>query len=262
MAVIKIITVTASGGSIDLNSFPQVDEFVITGTATLTSNLTITSGASPDAGLTYKLIWDANLTLGANTVTVFGQTLRQANANKRNFITVQGDGSAFETVVSPDVTGSAFIDSVAIVDESVTTAKIDDLAVTDIKIAADAVLPSKASEAIRFDCRDIGGSFETNEQGNYRVYFPYKCRLRFMTTSVTKTLSGTDDGTVAVTTPAGTPTGNTIIIPASTASGTSSITTLGGAAADVLPDQYVTINFAKTTVGGKVLVTLVAERID
>lgn len=262
MATIAIITLTALGGTIDLDDYGVADAYVIQGNVTLTSNLTIGSTISPIEGLTYKIFWRANVDLNGNTVTLFGVGVRQAMASNNNDIEVIYSNSAYGVVISTSSGGTGYIDETALGAESVTPSKIADNAVETAKIAAGAIVPSKQDESVRLGSLVVSGSFETDEQGNTRIYFPFKCRLRFMSAAVVKVLSATDQGVITVTTIAGSPSGNVINLAALSAIGFTSLTTLGGAGAEVLADQQVTINFSKATAGGKVQVTLVYEKQD
>jgi hypothetical protein len=262
MSTIAIITLTALGGTIDLNDYGVADAYVVQGNVTLTSNLTIGSTASTSDGLSYKIFWRANVALGGNTVTVFGIPLRQATVANNSDITVLYTASSYGVVVASSSGGSGYVDTAALLDGAVTTAKINDAAVTTAKLGSGSVVPSKQDEAVRLGSLVVSGSFETDEQGNTRIYFAFKCRLRFMSAAVVKALSATDPGVITVTTVAGSPSGNVINLSASAAIGTTSLTTLGGAGAEVLGDQQVTINFSKATAGGKAQVTLIYEKID
>lgn len=97
-------------------------------------------------------------------------------------------------------------------------------------------------------------SFETGEQGIYEYIIPWDCTLGDVTARVVLALSGTDAGTITVTTAQGTPSSNVITIPLSSAFATEVNITPGGAATILVAGDWIRFTTAKATVGGKVVV--------
>lgn len=96
-------------------------------------------------------------------------------------------------------------------------------------------------------------SFESGEQGIYEYTVPWDCELGATTARVVSALSGTDAGTITITTSQGTPSSNIITIPLSSAFGTEVSVTPGGAAITLVAGDWIRFTTAKTTVGGKVV---------
>ena len=131
---------------------------------------------------------------------------------------------------------------------------------------SDSVLPTQKAVKTYVDSAVVGGatikgvevfpmSFETGEQTTFRVYFPMKVTINKIRTEVVKALADIDAGTITC--------GN------STGASANGVTTHAASAAledrqtavpttnnVVLADGYYYITSAKTTVGGKVLVSL------
>lgn len=98
-------------------------------------------------------------------------------------------------------------------------------------------------------------SFETGEQGMYRQYFPFPVRVTKVRSAVVKALAGTDTGTItgANATGASTAGVTTHAILAAIGDAQSTSPTTNNT---VAVDSYYQVTSAKTTAGGKVLVSL------
>lgn len=109
------------------------------------------------------------------------------------------------------------------------------------------------------DVVSVAVSFDTGEQGAYRVYFPYPVTVNKIRSRVQKALAATDAGTVTGANSIGASTGGVATHAASAAIGdeqTASPTSNNTVAAD----SYYQLTSAKTTAGGKVNVTLEVTR--
>ena len=71
----KVIPITGSTGSVILNILSNVEEYCFTGTATLSTNLSITASGTPKGGDHCILVFDTALTLSTYTFTIFGVTV-------------------------------------------------------------------------------------------------------------------------------------------------------------------------------------------
>jgi hypothetical protein len=101
-------------------------------------------------------------------------------------------------------------------------------------------------------------SFETAEQGTSKTPVNHDVNLTFVHAIVTKALAGTDAGTITVK-DAGDNTLATLSFPASSAIGTEKSATIANKR--IRKSSFFQVTSAKTTVGGKVLVTLHGNRV-
>ena len=255
---IVIIEITAGGGTIDLNDYPSVQQFVFvtSGAVSLTSNLTIQDTGTNVEGKTWDILWKPTLDLNGNTLTIFGQGISAVQASKRGRMEVTYSNSALSVESFVDNTETEWIPTGALVDEAVTTAKIDDEAVTTAKIDDGAVTPVKASTGLAYGHIAVPISFETGLLGANRIYFPFACTLFFISAQVQETIEATDDASIAISTLSGAVTGSPLTIPAGTINGNGATAALSGANAAVSADSYVTLTTTKVTPGGQALVTL------
>jgi hypothetical protein len=99
-------------------------------------------------------------------------------------------------------------------------------------------------------------SFETGEQGTYRVYTAGKIRINRVKAIVVKAIAGTDNGTVTVKDAAG-DTIATLTAAASASLGTQYDSgSISDADQDISADSYFDLVTAKSTAGGKLLVSV------
>ena len=132
---------------------------------------------------------------------------------------------------------------------------------------SDAAVPTEKAVKTYVDTAVAGGitgpenvmmvpmSFETGEQTTYRLYFPMKVTINKIRSEVVKALADTDAGTITCGNSTGASAGGVATHAASAALAdrqTATPTTNNV----VLADGYYYLTSAKTTVGGKVLVTL------
>lgn len=82
-------------------SINELMEFMtITGSATLTSSLTIMSSSTPSCPITIVFYSTAAINLNGNTITIFGTSLTQAQASNPFVITACYNGTSFTSVLS------------------------------------------------------------------------------------------------------------------------------------------------------------------
>lgn len=93
----------AVGATADLNILDGRDIYIITGNATLSSSLTIQGAGTPSQASgnpdrpVYLLLYAANLTIGGNTLTIFGQSVpAQVAAGQVTLFVGFWDGSAWK----------------------------------------------------------------------------------------------------------------------------------------------------------------------
>ena len=98
-------------------------------------------------------------------------------------------------------------------------------------------------------------SFETGEQTATKIYFPFAVTINKIRSIVMKAVAGTDDGTITGANSTGDSANGVVTVAASSALDTedsASPTTNN----EVAADSYYKLTSAKSTAGGKVLVTL------
>lgn len=104
-------------------------------------------------------------------------------------------------------------------------------------------------------------SFETGEQTATKIYFPFAVKIIKMRGIVMKALAGTDTGTVQGANATGDSTGGLITGAISAALNTEYVTTGITTNYTVGKDSYYKLTSAKTTAGGRMLVTIEYERL-
>lgn len=103
-------------------------------------------------------------------------------------------------------------------------------------------------------------SFETSEQGALKMRFPFRVKILQLRSQVVKTLSGTDAGTVTPSNSVGNMANGTISHAASAALGNEIVAT-PTTNQIIAKDTDLTLTSAKTTVVGKVNVTVQYQRM-
>jgi hypothetical protein len=99
----QIITLTAGGGTENLDVLGQPSLYVVQGTATLTSNWTIQPTGTPLQGTEFVFRYEANIDLDGNTITVFGTTMPETVVDKSHNISAYWDGANWEVNFTPDL---------------------------------------------------------------------------------------------------------------------------------------------------------------
>lgn len=99
----ETITLTAGGGTVNLDVLGQSTLYLIEGTATLTSNWTIQPTGTVNQYLEYRFKYQANIDLDGNTITIFGETLPTHLSDKSHEITATWNGSGWDVDFIPDI---------------------------------------------------------------------------------------------------------------------------------------------------------------
>lgn len=120
----------------------------------------------------------------------------------------------------------------------------------------DGLESSKLNDGVR----DVLLSFETGEQTATKVYFPFAVRIRKIRGIVMKAIAATDNGTITGANSVGNSTNGVITATASDALNTE-YSVQPTTNIEVPRDGYYKLTSAKTTAGGKVLVTIEWERL-
>ncbi len=116
-------------------SYPVVADNIITGAVTLVGPLAISPSGTPTNGQNVNVIWNASVTLAGTNITIFGETVPDELAAKNFVAECVYDGAAWVVNILPDFAGVGIVDSDRLAASSVTTAKIEDNAVTLAKMA-------------------------------------------------------------------------------------------------------------------------------
>ena len=99
----QTITLTAGGGTVSLPTTSPLDLYIITGTATLTSNWTIQPTGTAVLGTEYRFRYEATIDLDGNDITVFGVTLPINLQDKTHEISTYFNGVSWEVNFLVDV---------------------------------------------------------------------------------------------------------------------------------------------------------------
>jgi hypothetical protein len=136
-----------------------------------------------------------------------------------------------------------------------TTTQIADDAITTAKITDANVTVAKLETALLKGVTVVPLSFETGEQTTTKVYFPFKITVNKIRGIVTKAIAGTDNGTITAANSVGNMASGVITATASDALNTAySVTPSTNNV--VAADSYIQLTSAKSTAGGKVLVSI------
>jgi hypothetical protein len=136
------VTVSSSGTyNVDVspNTFPSATppiprlSYVFSGSAT--APYTIAPTGSPDKDTFVEIVWNANLTIGASALQIFGANIPNELIASKFVAECLYDGAAWIVTVRPSFDEVGIVDSDRLAASSVTTAKIEDNAVTLAKMA-------------------------------------------------------------------------------------------------------------------------------
>jgi|DEB0MinimDraft_6_1074348.scaffolds.fasta_scaffold02102_12 hypothetical protein len=136
------VTVSSSGTyNVDVspNTFPPTGlqltklSYVFSGSAT--APYTIAPTGSPDKDTFVEIVWNANLTIGASALQIFGANIPNELIASKFIAECLYDGAAWIVTVRPSFDEVGIVDSDRLAASSVTTAKIEDNAVTLAKMA-------------------------------------------------------------------------------------------------------------------------------
>ncbi len=108
----------------------------LTGTQTLSSDLDLVASGALSANISIRIINESVLTLGGNSLTIFGITVPDAIATQKFIADCVYNGSAWTVVIYPNASVTEFIGTSQLVDDAVTEDKIGDDAVNTDQIKA------------------------------------------------------------------------------------------------------------------------------
>lgn len=136
---------TAGGGTVNLpiDDGIQYYWFYSSGTVVLAGNWVVQASSTPlNAGQLYWIYYDASLTLGANTLTIFGLSLTAAQALAKQVVVAWYDSvaAAWRAHLISDFSTAGIVEANSIATGAVTSAKILDGTIVDADINASAAL--------------------------------------------------------------------------------------------------------------------------
>lgn len=261
--MIGIITLTAGGGTVDLNDYAPATRFLITTAApvTLLANWVI-QNTVPASTTSYEFIIDADIDLNGSTITVLGEAMPQEIFDGLSKLSAYYNGATYDNVSTVNYTGSDWVVTSKIKNNAVTTDKIVNDAITTAKILDDQVTADKFGTSEKIEVFMLPVSWETGEIGaGYRIYIPFACVLLGASTTISTALAITDPGTITFTTSTGTPTPSApISFAAASPIGTGQLVTFSGAPATIAADGFILATTAKATPGGKGMSTVWVRR--
>lgn len=112
------------------------------------------------------------------------------------------------------------------------------------------------------DSRTVNMSFETGEQTTTRVYFVYRVKVNSIKGIVMKAIAGTDDGTITAQNQSGSAMSGGVIT-ASANDPLNTVYSVTPSTNNIIAEYgYMNLVSAKTTTGGKVMVTIETTRVD
>ena len=213
----------SEGTSLTITESKNIDYFLIKGTATLTSNLSINvSTKALSEGTRFIFEYHADVTLNSQTLTIAGKSIPARLANNPMTIVVLFDGTntvvnllasiedSKETISNTNIaansitaaelaTGAVAADEIA--SDAVTTAKILNANVTEAKLATDAVTASKITDGTitveKLEAEALHSAFAIPVQFDYAskdsffVSIPYKCTIDGLQSTVSGMVIGT-----------------------------------------------------------------------
>lgn len=273
-------TLSSGGGTINLPTNEPYNTYRFSGIATLSSSYTIQSSGTPIAGMEYRILYQATLTLGANTLTIFGANIISDLSKQSLEIHAYYNGTSWETKVLADFGDTPFITSDMIesmtltssnfANDSVPPNAIQDNAIDSINLVNNSIITTKILDSnvtlakletkLKPEVIIVPVSFESGEQSNNSITIPYDFRIDTIRYDITKAIANTD---VAIINPfingvATSP--SSITIPLSTVINTTASTTLASSNTGTT-NQVVKFVTSKTTPGGKALLTISLTRI-
>ena len=158
-----------------------------------------------------------------------------------------------DAVTTPKIVNNAVTED-KILNDAVTTNKISDSNVTTDKLANSAVTAPKLATNVKTIGLPVTVSFETDEQGDMKVYIPYNVTITSIEIAVSKLIEATDDASIEALNGAASM-GVTSLTQGSAIGTEFQITGLSNNS--VTAGTYVTLRTSKTTDGGKAIVTIV-----
>lgn len=155
------ITLNGTGTEIPaLDVSDTYSKYDLVGTATATGNYAIVATGTPVYGTTYSFKYSATLDITTNstTFTLFGTAITQAQLLKNWYADCVYNGSTWEVTLLMDFSETEIISTANLADLSVTTAKLNTVAVTNPKIANNTINLHAKSVALSLTGAEIANN--------------------------------------------------------------------------------------------------------
>lgn len=216
-----VTTLDGSGGTVTLDPATDYQTQELIGSGSLAANYVYQTGGTPQNGDSFKVIYNGTFSPTGSNITIFGYTLTDEEVLNGGVTVVTEYNGATWTT---DAYRNPFL---ATIYETI-------------------VVPI---------------SFESGEQGDNIILVYYPFEIIYAAAYVTKALSGTDDATITLAIGATLVTNGVITVPLSSAINTSADCTPTADNTSLVAYSEISLIGAKTTVGGKVNVSLILKRI-
>lgn len=230
-------TGVSTSGTISFTANTDKKYQELTGSGSLSGNTAYQLNAlGAIAGDEFWLVYDASVTVGAFSLSIFGVTLTAEQALNGGLVFYGRflDG-AWRIQMFPNLDTNATYP----------------FKMATVNIADNAVTSAKASTNLKTDVVSRLISFEASEVGDMKMYMGYAGTVDYIHFTVDKAIAATDDGTIIPKNNAGTVmTSGTITVTASSTIGTG-FTSTPTANNSFVAGDILTFTTAKTTAGGK-----------
>jgi len=195
-----------------LDFAPHIDIYSISGTATLLTNLAITTSSIKSAkiGQVFELRYGATITPNTFSFSILGNTVPERLLDSKFVALCTYNGSTWDVLFLPDLKeNSSNIGTGNIEDDAITTAKIAAGAVDSTEIAAAAVVSAKIAdgsvtvEKLEDEAKETAISipkiFDYSAKTTFKLPIPVKCELVRIVFVVSETAIGaTNDATMSI----------------------------------------------------------------
>jgi hypothetical protein len=216
----------STGGTVVINALIRERIIILTGSPTLTSayDLQVSNAVEGD---TFEVYYFANATTNSNSVTILGKRVLPYIAQTGiGYIRGVYDGSSWQTVIIRDRNNNYLID------------------------------PQELNARSNTYTMSFPVSFETGEQCDNKIKMFHNGEVQEVYAIVTKAIAATDSATITCKNDGGTTmTGGVLTFPASSTLNTTATGTISANNTFVSGDELF-FTSAKTTVGGKALITI------
>lgn len=244
-----------------------IEFMTISGTATLSNSLSITSSYTPTCPVMFVFVSMANINLNGNNITIFGTQLTQLQASNPFVVHATWNGTSWNSVLS----------RVEIPTTGIPNSSLANMPAQTVK-ANSGLAPGPAQDLTFQDFRDNLGfgyevfhvpvSFNSGAVGSFNaIMAAMKGEIVRYGYVVTEDIENSDDASVeiSVTTSWPNPSGSSVtcVIAAGTSQNAGTIVNTTGMGLDMTAaplSNYITLSSTKVTWGGSALFSVVVKR--